>query len=128
MLAASSSMEICMHTVAWGLLRLSLSLLWIAGLIIVVARFTIAQRQYLRMYRIVHKLTARELPLSEELLTEYTRPSSASMFEIQRVRYDALLTEQSDVDLERLRRRIFIQLATAIAYGMSGLLLLVLFS
>ncbi len=117
-----------MHTVAWGLLRLFVSLLWIAGFVILVARFTITQRQYLRMYRVVHKLTSRELPLSEELLTEYTRPSSASMFAIQRVRYDALLTEQSDVALERLRRRIFIQLATAIAYGVSGLILLVLFS
>lgn len=91
-------------------------------------RFTITQRQYLRMYRVVHRLTSRELPLSDELLTEYTRRSSASIFEIQRVRFDALLTEQSDVPLEQLRRRVFIQLATAVTYGISGLILLVLFS
>lgn len=117
-----------MHSVSWRLLLLIISLLWIAGLLIVMTRFTITQRQYLRMYRVVHRLTSRELPLSDELLTEYTRRSSASIFEIQRVRFDALLTEQSDVPLEQLRRRVFIQLATAVAYGISGLILLVLFS
>lgn len=89
--------------------------------------FIVGQRQYIREYRRVHRLTSKELPLSDEI--QYGEYFPFNYWRGQTALLDAYFISQADNALERKRQRTFWRMGLTLMYWVIGsIALLVMFS
>ena len=103
-------------------------LTWAATFFGVLVWMVIGQREYLHLYRVVHRLTPSELPLSDEFSAEQMRQFPLGTAHILEDRLEAMLTAQADPNLEYLRQRMLWRFGIAVACGVGSIILFVIIS
>ena len=104
-------------------------LVWVAGFIAVMLWMVLGQREYIRRYRLVHRLRPDELPLSDEMTADQLRRLPFGLpTKGYDDRFEVLFTAQADYQLEQQRQRMLLRMAAAAGYGLGGIILLLIVS
>ncbi len=112
----------------WKVIIVFSVLFWTAGLFAALVWMILGQREYIHQYRIVHRLTPTEMPLSDELRADQLQQFPFGLPQGYGDKFEAMFTSQANIQLERMRQHMFVRIGVALFYALSGMILFLIVS